>query len=360
MALTDVRVGVVGTGGFANQVHLPGYHLHPKAKIVGVCDIIMERAKYAAEKYDAAIVTQDYNELVASDEIDAIDIVTPNVVHVPAALAAIRAGKHVICEKPLAMNQAEAQKLIDAAKATGAKTGVNFSYRGHPAARYTKDLIADGQIGSIYHINAFYMQGWLVNPKSPMVWRLQKDMTGTGSLGDLASHIVDLTMWFANDRITSVAGDWHTFTSERPLADDSGTGTVDVDDACDFLARFGKGAMGTFVSSRYGTSRGNYQRIEVYGDKGALVYGWDDKNHIEVSIGDDARMYKWETIPVPDTYTTRDGSYGWTENVSNFIDAIVEDRQMSPNFQDGLNNQAVLDAVAASAENRAWVKVQSS
>jgi len=360
MALTEVSVGVVGTGGFANQVHLPGYHLHPKAKIVGVCDIIADRAKWSAERYGAAIVTEDYNELVTSSEVDAIDIVTPNVVHVPAALAAIKAGKHVICEKPLAMNLVEAQELIDAAKVTGAKTGVNFSYRGHPAARYTRDLIADGQIGSIYHINAFYMQGWLVNPQAPMVWRLQKEMTGTGSLGDLASHIVDLTMWFSGDRITSVVGDWHTFVNERPLADDSGTGTVDVDDACNFLARFSNGAMGAYVSSRYGTSRGNYQRIEVYGDKGALVYTWEDKDHIEASFGDDARTYKWEAIPIPDAYTTRDGTYGWTENVSNFIDAIIEDKEMSPNFQDGLNNQAVLDAVAASAENQAWVEVASS
>ena len=358
MAQSEVRVGVVGTGGFANFAHMPGYQAHPKARIAGVCDIILDRAKAAAERFGATIVTEDYRELVNRDDIDAIDVVTPNNVHVPIALAAIRAGKHVMCEKPLGMNFAEAQELIDAAKETRAKTGINFSYRGHPAARYAKDLISGGQIGKIYHVNAFYMQGWLVNAKSPIVWRLQKEMTGTGALGDLASHIVDLTMWFTDAKITSVVGDTSTFLDERPLPDGSGNGKVDVDDGCDFLARYDNGAMGTFVSSRYGTSRGNYQRIEVYGEKGGLVYSFEDKDNLEVSLGDDAKAYKWLTVPVPGSFTPRDGNTGWTENVSNFIDAIIEDKEMVPDFQDGLNNQAVLDAVAISAENRSWVKVQ--
>lgn len=360
MAQSEVRVGVVGTGGFANQVHLPGYQAHPKAKVVGVCDIILDRAKAAAEEFGATIVTEDYNDLIDRDDIDAIDVATPNNVHVPIALAAIKAGKHVICEKPLAMSYGEAKELIDAAKAAGAKTGVNFSYRGHPAARYARDLISSGQIGRIFHINAFYMQGWLVNPKTPIVWRLQKDITGTGVLGDLASHVIDLTMWFTDTKITSVVGDMTTFTEERPLLDGTGKGKVDVDDASTFLARYENGAMGTFVSSRNGTARGNYQRIEVYGDKGGLVYSWDDKDHLEASLGDDARAYKWLKIPVPDRFTPRDGGLGWTENVSNFIDAIIEDKEMVPNFQDGLDNQEVLDAVSISAENGSWVSLPFS
>lgn len=350
MAQSEVRMGIVGTGGFANEAHMPGYHAHPKAKIVGVCDIVLDRAKAAAEKFGATVITDDYKELIGRDDIDAIDVATPNNVHVPIALAAIKAGKHVMCEKPLAMNIDEARELIAAAKATGAKTGVNFTYRGHPASRFAKDLIATGQIGKLYHINAFYMQGWLVNPKSPIVWRLQKEFTGTGALGDLASHIVDLAMWYADAKITSVVADMTRFVDERPKLDGSGNGKVDVDDSATFLTRFEGGAMGTFVSSRYGTARGNYQRIEVYGDKGALVYNWEDKDHLVVSLGDDARTYRWQTVAVPDSFTTRDGRQGWTENVSNFIDAIAEDKEMSPNFEDGLANQEVLDAVSISAE----------
>jgi predicted dehydrogenase len=357
MTQSEVRMGVVGTGGFANFAHMPGYQAHPKARIVGVCDIILERAQAAAKAFDATFVTDNYNELIERDDIDAIDIVAPNNVHIPIALAAIAAGKHVICEKPLAMSLREAQQLIDAAKETGAKTGVNFTYRGHPAARYAKQLIAEGDLGKIYHVNAFYMQGWLVDPKTPMAWRLQKDITGTGVLGDLASHIIDLSMWFTNARITSVVGDARTFVDERPLSDGSGMGKVDVDDGCDFLVRYDNGAMGTFVSSRYGTARANYQRIEVYGSTGALVYDWEDKDHLQVALGDDAARYRWHTAPVPDSLTPRDGGLGWTENVSNFIDAILEDKEMVPNFEAGLANQAVLDAVATSAENRSWVKV---
>jgi len=334
-----------------------GYQAHPKARIVGVCDVVLDRAKEAAEKFGATIVTEDHMELINSDDIDAIDVVTPNNVHIPIALAAIKAGKHVMCEKPLAMNVAEAQELIDAARAAGVKNGVNFSYHGHPAARYAKELISSGQIGKIFHVNAFYMQGWLVNPKTPLVWRLQKDLTGTGVLGDLASHVIDLTMWFTGAKITSVVGDMSTFLEERPLPDGSGTGKVDVDDGCDFLARYDNGAMGTFVTSRNGTARANYQRIEVYGEKGGLVYSWEDRENLEVSLGEDARKYRWTKTPVPGSYTPRDGGYGWTENVSNFIDAIIEDKDMGPTFQDGLNNQAVLDAVVASVESGTWAKV---
>ena len=231
MTQSEVRIGVIGTGGWANTVHMRGYQAHPKARIVGVCDIILDRAKEAAEKFGAEFATDDYMALINRDDIDAIDVVTPNNVHVPIAMAAVKAGKHVMCEKPLAMNVAEAKELVDAAKAAGVKTGVNFTYRGHPAARYAREVICSGEIGRIFHVNAFYMQSWLVDPQRPLVWRLQKNLTGTGVLGDLASHVIDLAEWFTGSRITSVVGDMSTFQDERPLPDGSGTGKVDVDDA---------------------------------------------------------------------------------------------------------------------------------
>jgi len=357
MAKSEVRMGMIGTGGFANGVHMPGYRNHPGATIAGVCDPILDRAKAAAETFGASFVTDDYKKLIARDDIDAVDIVTPNVFHIPIALAAIEAGKHVICEKPLAMNVAEARELVHAAKGSGCKTGVNFSYRGHPAARYVKSLISEGRIGRVFHVTASYLQGWLVSPDTPLVWRLQKHLTGTGVLGDLASHIIDLTMWFTGARITSVVGDMNTFTHERPLPDGSGRGKVDVDDATTFLTRFDNGAMGTFVSSRNGTTRGNYQRIEIYGEKGALVYGWDEKDHIEACLGYPADQKQMAQMAVPDRFKPRDGSHGFTENVSNFIDAILEDKEMTPNFEDGLANQEILDAVAISAREGTWVSL---
>jgi len=336
---------------------MPGYKAHPNAKIIGVCDIVPRHAESASKLFGAEFITEDYNELVARDDIDAVDVVTPNVVHVPAAMAAIEAGKHVICEKPLAMSHAEAKGLIGAAKASSAKNGVNFTYRGHPAARYAKELISNGEVGQIFHISASYLQGWLVNPATPIVWRLQKHMTGTGVLGDLASHIIDLCMWFADAKITSVVADMQTFVEERPLPDGSGKGKVDVDDGASFLARFDNGAMATFVSSRNGTARGNYQRIEIYGEKGMLVYSWEDRENLEAALGDNATNGQVSRIPVPPEFKPRDGMFGFTENVSNFIDAIVEDKVMSPGFEDGLANQEILDAVALSAENGSWVSL---
>lgn len=353
-----VRVGVVGTGGFANTVHMTGYRDHPQAIVAGVCDIDISRANQAAKTFGAEFVTDDYNELVTRDDIDAIDIVTPNVLHVPIALAALKAGKHVMCEKPLAMSYAEAQQLAKAAADSGTVTGVNFSYRGHPAARYVHYLIQKGHIGRIFHVNAFYMQGWLTYPKVPLVWRLQKKLTGTGVLGDLGAHVIDLVEWMTGEKITELVADMKTFIKERPLLDGSGMGEVDVDDGATFLTRFDGGGMGTFVSSRYATAQGNYQRIEIYGDAGSLIYSWDDTNHIEAALGPvfvrEGQMLK---IPVPDRFRPRDGKYGYTENVSNFIDAIIQGKVMVPGFKQGIRNQEVLEAVAISAQERRWVEL---
>lgn len=358
MTDNEVRVGVVGTGGFANSVHMQGYRQHPGANLVGVCDIDIGRANRAAETFGAGFVTDDYHELVTRDDIDAIDIVTPNVLHTPVALAAFKAGKHVMCEKPLTMNYAEAQQLARAAEEAGTVTGVNFSYRGHPAARYVKYLIEKGNIGRIFHVNAFYMQGWLTYPKSPMVWRLQKEMTGTGVLGDLGAHVIDLVEWMTGEQITEVVADMTTFIKQRPLADGSGMGEVDVDDGATFLARLNGGGMGTFVSSRNATARGNYQRIEIYGDAGSLVYSWDDTDHIEAALGPVfVREGQMLSIPVPARFTPRDGQYGWTENVSNFIDAIIDGKEMEPNFSHGIRNQEVLEAITMSVQDRRWVSL---
>ncbi len=354
MSKSEVNVGVVGTGGFANQVHMTGYQQHPRANIAGVCDINLDAAKQAAETFGAGFITDDYNELVTRDDIDAIDIVTPNVLHAPVALAAIKAGKHVISEKPLAMSYAEAQEMGKAADAASTLTGVNFTYRGHPAARYAKQLIEQGHIGRIFQINAFYMQGWLSNPRVPMVWRLQKDMTGTGVLGDLGSHIIDLVEWLTQGRITSLTADMETFVKQRPLPGGAGIGDVEVDDATSFLTRFDNGALGTFVSSRNATAQGNYQRVEIYGDAGSLIYLWEDPENIQTGALKDPRLTK---APVPDEFKARDGRYGFTENVSNFIDAIADDGKMSPSFADGVRAQQVMEAIVTSAQGQSWVSI---
>ena len=183
------------------------YQQHPQVKLVGVCDIDPLRAEESAKTFGAQFTTTDFTELVERNDIDAIDIVTPNVAHAPIALAAMEAGKHVMCEKPFAMSYHQARDMARVAQDTGVKNGINFVYRHHPAAQYARYLIKQGYIGRIFQINAAYMQGFLIDPEVPLVWRLQKVMTGTGVLGDLGSHIIDLVEWLTGQQIVSLVSD---------------------------------------------------------------------------------------------------------------------------------------------------------
>ena len=332
------------------------YQQHPQVKLVGVCDIDPLLAEESAKTFGAQFTTTDFTELVERNDIDAIDIVTPNVAHAPIALAAMEAGKHVMCEKPLAMSYHQARDMARVAQDTGVKNGINFVYRHHPAAQYARYLIKQGYIGRIFQINAAYMQGFLIDPEVPLVWRLQKVMTGTGVLGDLGSHIIDLVEWLTGQQIVSLVSDMQTFIHQRPLVDGSGVGQVDVDDS----TTFNGGAMGTFVSSRYATARRNYQRIEIYGDQGALVYKWEDTDHLKASIGPAfVNEAQWASISIPDRFkeiSREESSQNhFTQNLKNFIQSIIDDREMQPNFQDGLRNQEILEAVEISARDRRWI-----
>ncbi len=361
--MTDncVRVGMIGTGNWANAGHLHVYQKHPRAKLIGVCDVVSEKAQRAAEKFGAGFATTDYSALLARDDIDAVDIATPNVMHAPIALAALGAGKHIICEKPMAMNYREAWAMAQAVRGAGVKTAINFVYRGHPAAQFAHHLVQEGYIGRIFQVNAFYMQSWLVDPQMPLVWRLQKGVTGTGTLGDLGSHIIDLAEWITGERIKTLLADMQTFVPERPLLDNSGIGQVDVDDGANFLARFENGAMGTFVSSRYGTGHQNYQRLEVYGEQGALIYSVDDVDHIQVALGPAfVKERVMTSMPVPRRFKSSDESSHFARQnrpgiIHAFIEAILDDKEMQPNFEDGLRNQEILEAIEISAHERRWV-----
>ena len=328
--------------------------------MVGVCDIDPLRAEESAKTFGAQFTTTDFTELVERNDIDAIDIVTPNVAPAPIALAAMEAGKHVMCEKPLSMSYHQARDMARVAQDTGVKNGINFVYRHHPAAQYARYLIKQGYIGRIFQINAAYMQGFLIDPEVPLVWRLQKVMTGTGVLGDLGSHIIDLVELLTDQQIVSLVSDMQTFIHQCPLVDGSGVGQVDVEDSTTFLTRFNGGATGTFVSSRYATARRNYQRIEIYGDQGALVYKWEDTDHLKASIGPAfVNEAQWASISIPDRFkeiSREESSQNhFTQNLKNFIQSIIDDREMQPNFQDGLRNQEILEAVEISARDRRWI-----
>lgn len=352
-----VRVGVIGTGGIAMLRHLPAYKQCEQsgtAELMAVCDAVPESARQAAEQFDVKHAFTDYRDLLALSDIEAVSICTPNVQHEPIALAALEAGKHVMCEKPLAMSFAGAQRMYDAAQRLERKTAVNFRYRWIPAAHFVRDLIQAGELGEIYHIYINYFNGGLHDPTTPMRWREVRADSGSGALGDLASHLVDLCRFWIGD-IASVSGHLRTFTTQRPLVN-GGMGHVDVDDSVAFFARLASGAEGVFNASRCAIGRNNHQRAEIYGTRGSIIYAidkWDRGNdEIQICFGSNQARYDgFAPVKVPPQYLAGTP----IRSMIDFIDAIRADREPAPNFYDGLRCQEVLEAVEISDRESRWI-----
>ena len=346
-----VRVGVIGTGGIAQLRHLPAYKACEEAgtaEIVAVSDVVEASARHAAVAFGVPNVFSDYQDLLRLP-LDAVSICTPNVSHEPIALAALDAGMHVLCEKPLALDYAGARRMTERASAAGRKTAVNFRYRWIPAAGFVHDLIAGGELGEIFHVYADYFNGTMHDPVTPISWRQTRAESGSGALGDLASHLIDLLRWWIGE-FAGVAGSLRTFTTERPLTT-GGRGPVDVDDAVTFRARFANGAEGVLNASRCAIGRNNHQRIEVYGTKGAVIYEiekWDEGgDRIQLCLGGAQGRYDgFATVRVPPSYLL-----GTPQRVmTDFIDAIRAGTEPSPDFADGMGCQEVIDAVVRSDE----------
>lgn len=353
---SDIRIGVIGTGMWANNVHLAALVAHPKATVVGVCDVNPDNARGTARRFGIETATSDAAELIQRDDIDAIDIVTPNVTHAPLALAAAAAGKHVFCEKPMAMNAEEARQMVSAAEDAGVRTGINFTWRNSPGARYARFLVQNGLIGTPYHVFGSYFSSFGRNPQIPLIWRLRKDMAGTGALGDTGSHIIDLVEWITGERVVELVADLNTFTRERPLIGQPGSGKVDVDDAASLMIRLEGGGMGTLLSTFYGSGRGMDQRVEIHGKKGALMLSSQDRDTITTSIAHFADEGQLLKVPIPARFQQPEDAVRQA-NVRAFIDAIANDTEMNPGFREGLRNQIVLDAAVESARKRSWVSL---
>ena len=346
-----VRVGVIGTGTIAMLRHLPAFATSAAkgaAEIVAVADVDEVSARNAAKQFGAQYTFDDYRELLQAP-IDAVSICTPNAYHEPVALAALDAGKHVICEKPLALDYAGAKRMAERAAASGLKHAVNFRYRWVPAAGYVRDLIEAGELGEIYHVHAHYFNGTLHDPQTPIRWRQTRAAAGTGVLGDLGSHLIDLCRWWVGE-VTSVQGHLRTFNPKRPLVG-GGIGEVDVDDFMNAHLAFANGAEGLLSASQCAIGRNNHQRIELYGTKGAVIYEiekWDQGgDRLQICFGSaQARYNAFATVPVPPVRLAGNPE----RPMIDFIDAIRADVMPSPNFDDGMRCQEVLDAIAFSSE----------
>ena len=326
----------------------------------------------------------DWRSLLTRDDIDLIDICTPGDTHAEIALAALAAGKHVLCEKPLANSVAEAREMAAAAaeaQTRGVRAMCAFNYRRVPAVALMKQFIDSGRLGTIRHVRAVYLQDWIVDPQFPLVWRLRKDVAGSGALGDIGAHIVDLTQFVTSQSIQSVSALTETFIKERPLPSESaglaaaanghGTGEVTVDDAALFLARLDGGAVATYEATRFATGRKNGLRVEINGSLGTLAFDFERMNELEfydatlptaeqgftrvlVTEPDHPYMSAWWPAGHLIGY-----EHSFTHEMRDLIEAIALGQDPTPSFADALQVQMVLDAVERSAETRSWVDVEA-
>ena len=315
----------------------------------------------------------DWREVVTSDEVDIVDICTPGDTHAEIALAALAAGKHVLCEKPLANTVAEADLMAEAAQRAahdGVRSMVGFTYRRVPAVSLMREMIAEGAVGTIRHIRGTYLQDWLVDPASPLVWRLQADKAGSGALGDIGAHILDLAQFTTGQRITGVAAQTETFVTERPLPDDpSRSGAVTVDDAMVALARTDGGALCTFEATRFATGRRNRIGLEVNGSHGSLAFNFEDMNvleHYDPSDGDRSGFRRIQVTEPTHPYIaawwpTGHGlgyEHGFVHQARDFLTAIAEGSDPTPSFTDGAQIQHLLGAIEQSAGQQAsWTSL---
>lgn len=341
-----------------------------------------EEEVQVAERYGWAETSLDWKEVVKRDDIDVVDICTPNFLHPDIAIAAAKAGKHVVCEKPLANTLKEAQKMLDAVKKAKIKHMCGFSYRFAPAVATIKSMIDKGVLGDIYHFRAAYQQDWIADPEFPMVWRLKKKHTGSGALGDIGAHITDLCHYLAGD-VAEVAATMETFIKKRPIADsDTGItasggkkksqkmGIVDVDDAAIYLGRIkGSNTLATFEATRFAVGRRNHNSIEIYGSKGSVLWNQEKMNVFQYyNTGDPGYAQGFREVQATDPghpYTEAWWPPGhiigyehlFVHEMYDFLSNINKKDEPYSTFEDAVKCQKVLDAVERAAKTKKWEKV---
>ena len=385
--MPEINVALIGHL-FMGKAHSNAYRqvrsffpgkLVPRMKVI--CGkASKEELEATARQFGWEEAEPDWRKVIERKDIDVVDISTPGYLHHPMAIAAAEAGKHILCEKPLANNLAQAKEMLRAAEKGGIKHYVNFCYRRCPAVAYARKLIEAGRLGQIYHYHGAYLQDWIVDPDFPLVWRLEKKYAGLGALGDIGAHAADLALYL-NDAITEVAGQLTTFIKERPLADEGagawgakqskGKGKVTVDDDANFLARFRNGSIGVFESSRFATGRRNYNTFQIYGSKGSLGWNLERMNELEFFDRTEPTSDQgYRTILATESTHPYIGAW-WPSGhvlgyehtfvhvIHDFLTCLEKDRMPEPNFRDGVKVQAVLDAVERSAKSGRWEKPKS-
>jgi predicted dehydrogenase len=341
------------------------------------------RVADAARRWGWRDTATDWKELLTRDDVHLVDVCTPGDTHAEIAIAALDAGKHVLCEKPLANSVDEARAMVEAAdraRARGVRSTVGFNYRRVPAVALARRLVEQGRIGEVRHVRGAYLQDWIVDPEFPLVWRLQRDRAGSGALGDIGAHIVDMAQFVTGDRLTGVSALTETFVRERPLPEASsglaasggtGRGSVDVDDAALFLGRFARGGLATFEATRFATGRKNAIRLEVNGSRGSLAFDFESMNELSFFDGtEDADTAGFRRILVTEPGHPYVGSWwppghglgyehSFTHEVVDLVRDLAAGTDPVPSFADGLRVQLVLDAVERSAaDGSRWHEIE--
>ena len=374
-----LNVGLIGYG-FMGRTHSNAYRKAPnffdlpyKPVLKTVCGLEEDQAKAFARKWGYESYTTNWKEVVEDDKIDIVDICVPNNVHAEIAIACAKAGKAICCEKPLALNVAQAQEMVDAVEKAGVPNLVSFNYRRVPAVTLAKQLIDEGRLGRIFHYRANFLQDWTISADVPQggdaTWRLDIKAAGSGVTGDLLAHCIDTAMW-QNGPITSVSAMTETFVKERMHAETHKVEAVGIDDACTFMCRFDNGSLGNFESTRYARGHKALYTFEINGEHASIAWDLHDLHRLSYfDHGDDSIVRGWRSVHVTDSdmpYMDKwwvpglqiGYEHSFVHQVADFLTNMAEGKPTSPSFREALATQKVCEAVLNSAKAGAWENIK--
>jgi len=380
MPSKPLRIGLIGYG-FMGRAHSNAYRkvgnffdLDYQPVLKAVCARNEANAVAFAKKWGYESVETDWRRLLERNDIDAIDICTPNNTHAEISIAAAKAGKMILCEKPLSMDGPEGETMVKAVEKAKVPNMVWYNYRRVPAVTLAKRLIEEGKLGKIFHYRAKFLQDWTISPDLPQggagLWRLDVKAAGSGVTGDLLAHCIDTSIWL-NGSISSVTAMTETFIKKRKHTLSGKVEKVGIDDACAFLARFSNGSLATFESTRYARGHKALYTFEINGEKASIAWDLHDLHRLQYfDHGDEGKLRGWRSIHVTDHGGEHPYMEKWwvpglqigyehsfIHQVADFIEGLSKNKPASPTFRDALETQHVCDAVLRSAKTQKWEKV---
>jgi predicted dehydrogenase len=374
-----LNIGLVGCG-FMGRAHSNGFRKAPnffdlpcRPVLKAVCHHTAEKAQAFAQQWGYESYETDYHKLIERDDIDLVDICVPNDLHKDIAIAAAKAGKMILCEKPLALNSDEAGEMVEAVEEAGVPNLVSFNYRRVPAVTLAKKLIDEGRLGKVFHYRSVFLQDWTISADLPQggtaLWRLDVKAAGSGVTGDLLAHCIDTAIWL-NGPIRCVSAMTETFIKERQHNLTGKVEQVGIDDACAFMARFENGSLAVFESTRYARGHKALYTFEINGEDASIAWDLHDLHRLSYfDHGDDSEVRGWRSIHVTDgdmPYMDKwwvpglqiGYEHSFVHQAADFIESIAAGRPTGPTFRDALETQLVCDAVLQSAKTGQWVDIQ--